>query len=51
MDPNEKINVIDNPKYEDIALNLKNKLLDWMKKTQDPILKGKIAPPPNWKTK
>lgn len=50
-DPNEKINVIDNPKYEDIALNLKNKLLDWMKKTQDPILKGKIAPPPNWKTK
>lgn len=50
-DPNEQFNLIGNPRYEDIALNLKNKLLEWMKKTEDPILKGKIAPPPKWKKK
>jgi len=50
-DPNEQFNLIGNPRYEDIALNLKDKLLDWMKKTHDPILKGRIASPPNWKTK
>lgn len=50
-DPNERINLIENPKYKDIALTLKSKLLDWMKTTQDPILKGKILPPPNWKSK
>ena len=50
-DPNEKINVIDDPTYKDITFNLKNKLLDWMKKTHDPILKGRIASPPNWKIK
>jgi len=50
-DPNEQFNLIGNPRYEDIALNLKNKLLEWMKKTEDPILKGRIASPPNWKTK
>ncbi len=50
-DPNEQFNLIGNPRYEDVALNLKNKLLDWMKKTEDPILKGRVSPPPNWKIK
>jgi hypothetical protein len=48
-DPNEQFNLIGNPRFEDIALNLKNRLLKWMEKTEDPILKGKVSPPNKWK--
>ncbi|MFX1601367.1 MAG: sulfatase/phosphatase domain-containing protein, partial [Promethearchaeota archaeon] len=41
-DPNEMYNLIDNPNYKDVVKNLKGKLYEWMKRTNDPILKGKI---------
>jgi arylsulfatase A-like enzyme len=41
-DPNEIYNLIDDPSYKDIAKELKDKLFEWMKRTDDPILKGKI---------
>ncbi len=43
-DPNEKTNLIDNPNYQNIVQELKNKLNDWMIRTKDPLLKGKIEP-------
>jgi N-sulfoglucosamine sulfohydrolase len=41
-DPNEQNNLIDNPNYEEIIKELKDKLIDWMRRTEDPLLKGKI---------
>ena len=41
-DPNEILNLIDDPNYKDIVKELRNKLYEWMKRTDDPILKGKI---------
>ncbi|MHA1488205.1 MAG: sulfatase family protein [Promethearchaeota archaeon] len=41
-DPNETNNLINNPDYIDIATELKKRLFKWMKRTNDPILKGKI---------
>jgi arylsulfatase A-like enzyme len=41
-DPNEINNLIDDPSYKEIRKKLKNKLYEWMKRTDDPILKGKI---------
>jgi len=44
-DPNEKNNLIDDPSYKNIAAELRAKLNDWMERTNDPILKGKIDHP------
>ena len=41
-DANEVNNLVDNPAYENVLLKLRQKLLDWMKETNDPLLKGKI---------
>ncbi|MFX0021065.1 MAG: sulfatase [Candidatus Hermodarchaeota archaeon] len=41
-DPNEIHNLIDNYSYKDIARELKDKLYEWMRQTNDPILKGRI---------
>jgi len=41
-DPAEKRNLAYEPSYKDIKFELKQQLLKWMKKTEDPILKGKI---------
>ncbi|MFX0188499.1 MAG: sulfatase [Candidatus Hodarchaeota archaeon] len=41
-DPNEMINLRDDPNYKDILKELKQKLFNWMKITNDPILKGRI---------
>jgi N-sulfoglucosamine sulfohydrolase len=41
-DPNERNNLIDNSNYKEIVKELKDKLFDWMRRTDDPILKGKI---------
>jgi len=41
-DPNEMNNLIDNPKYNEILFDLTTRLSDWMVKTDDPLLKGKI---------
>ncbi|MFW9867608.1 MAG: hypothetical protein ACFFEN_16050, partial [Candidatus Thorarchaeota archaeon] len=41
-DPTELNNLAYDPNYKDVKTELKNKLFNWMKKTEDPILKGKI---------
>jgi arylsulfatase A-like enzyme len=41
-DPNEVNNLVNNPAYENILFELRQKLVDWMKETSDPLLKGKI---------
>ena len=41
-DPTELNNLAYDPGYLDVKSKLKDKLFNWMKKTEDPILKGKI---------
>jgi len=41
-DPAEMRNLAHEPSYKDIKFELKQQLLKWLKKTEDPILKGKI---------
>ena len=43
-DPNEKNNLADDINFQEIKIELEKKLLDWMKKTNDPLLKGKVKP-------
>jgi arylsulfatase A-like enzyme len=49
-DPHELCNIADNPNNAPIKLKLRNQLLDWMKQTKDPILKGPIPNPEPEKT-
>lgn len=42
LDPLELNNIADNPNYSLILKELRNKVDNWMKETNDPILKGKI---------
>jgi arylsulfatase A-like enzyme len=41
-DPNEDTNLINNPTYKAVLIELRQKLLEWMKETNDPLLNGKI---------
>ncbi|MHA1678707.1 MAG: sulfatase family protein, partial [Promethearchaeota archaeon] len=41
-DPNEFANLSENSDYNDIKESLKKKLFEWMRRTNDPILKGDI---------
>jgi len=41
-DPNEQNNLIADINYKETAKELKDKLMDWMRRTEDPLLKGKI---------
>ena len=41
-DPTELDNLAYDMRNKDIKLELKQKLFNWMKKTDDPIIKGKI---------
>ena len=44
-DPLEEKNLIDDVGYSDVKIQLCRKLLGWMKKTDDPLLKGAVTPP------
>ncbi|MFW9783013.1 MAG: sulfatase [Candidatus Heimdallarchaeota archaeon] len=41
-DPNEQTNLIKDQAYAEILTELRQKLMDWMIKTQDPLMQGKI---------
>ncbi|MEJ2296302.1 MAG: hypothetical protein P8Y23_16255, partial [Candidatus Lokiarchaeota archaeon] len=41
-DPSEQNNLINNINYREAIKELKDKLLNWMRDTDDPILQGKI---------
>jgi len=41
-DPNENKNLTNDPAYEAVLIELRELLINWMKKTNDPLLEGKI---------
>ena len=44
-DPGERRNRIDDPALANVAADLKRRLVDWMRRTGDPILEGPVASP------
>ena len=46
-DPTEMENLARDPKYSHIKEKLKQTLLKWLEETNDPILSGKVAAPPD----
>lgn len=46
FDPNEAMNLVDDPNSEHALEQLREQLLDWMRETSDPLLHGDPAPPP-----
>ncbi|MFV0551457.1 MAG: sulfatase [Anaerorhabdus sp.] len=47
-DPNEKINLINNDKYQDVINEMRLKLINWQKETNDYLLRGKLKFKTNW---
>ncbi len=47
-DPNEENNLVGKPEYSEIQTELSNRLLEWMKKTKDPVVEGKVPIPDGW---
>ncbi len=45
-DPMERVNVADDPAYADVRADLEQRLMDWMRRTDDPLLRGPLVPPP-----
>ncbi len=45
FDPMERNNLIKEDNYKNILRELQSKLYDWMKETNDPLLKGKVEKP------
>jgi arylsulfatase A-like enzyme len=43
-DPHERENVAGDPAYEPIRAELERRLVDWMRRTEDPLLDGPIPP-------
>ncbi len=41
-DPNESVNLAESSEYKNIRNDLKERLFNWLKTTEDPILKGRI---------
>jgi arylsulfatase A-like enzyme len=45
QDPEESVNLAGNAIYAEIFRDLQRRLNDWMKATEDPLLKGHLTPP------
>ncbi|PSP95845.1 hypothetical protein BRC91_00680 [Halobacteriales archaeon QS_4_62_28] len=45
LDPNERNNLVDESRYEDIRMDLRERLDEWMKRTGDPLLAGPVSKP------
>ncbi len=46
FDPHEACNRIADPAYQAVAAELRQRLEDWMRQTQDPLLDGPVPAPP-----
>jgi arylsulfatase A-like enzyme len=46
LDPGEGENLIDDPKHQELAADLRARLREWMVRTKDPLLDGPVAPAP-----
>ncbi|MFO7955567.1 MAG: sulfatase [Candidatus Brocadiia bacterium] len=44
-DPWEENNLADDPDYEDVKMELRRRLVDWMRETDDPLLDGPVPSP------
>jgi arylsulfatase A-like enzyme len=45
-DPGEKTNLVTDPRYREIYSEMSDRLLSWMKKTNDPLIAGQLMQPP-----
>jgi arylsulfatase A-like enzyme len=45
LDPLERVNVADDPRYRDIREDLDARMRRWMERTNDPLLRGKVEKP------
>jgi N-sulfoglucosamine sulfohydrolase len=45
-DPNEANNLLEDPRYSDVLADLRMRLQLWMQETRDPLLAGRVDPPP-----
>jgi N-sulfoglucosamine sulfohydrolase len=46
FDPNEADNLVEDARYADAARDLRDRLDEWMRDTEDPLLAGHVDPPP-----
>jgi N-sulfoglucosamine sulfohydrolase len=46
FDPNEARNLAEDAGHRDVLDSMRGRLDDWMKRTNDPLLAGEVAPPP-----
>ena len=46
FDPNEARNVVHDPELGEVAADLRERLEEWMRDTDDPLLDGPVPPPP-----
>ena len=46
FDPNEANNVVNDPSVQPILSEMRTKLHNWMRETNDPLLDGPVAAPP-----
>ncbi len=49
-DPNEMTNLADINEYETVKNDLSNRLFEWMRRTDDPLLEGAVACPQHYDT-
>jgi N-sulfoglucosamine sulfohydrolase len=45
IDPVERVNLINDKRYEDVCNELSNSLVSWMEETKDPLLNGRVEKP------
>lgn len=45
LDPVERVNLIHDTRYQDIYMDLKTRLDQWMRETKDPLLQGRVPRP------
>jgi len=45
FDPQEEDNLADDPRYAQIKRDLAARLQEWMERTDDPLLEGRVPPP------
>ena len=46
LDPLERVNLVDDPAYADVLADLRTRLAEWMRQTDDPLLAGPVPHPP-----
>ncbi len=43
-DPHERQNVVEDPNYGEVAVDLRERLYEWVRATDDPLLEGPVPP-------